>query len=33
MGHLVVLGVTPTRDTTSIFVVQMLRKDAKPVKP
>jgi hypothetical protein len=26
MGHLVVLGVTPTRETTSVFVVQVTRK-------
>jgi hypothetical protein len=33
MRHLVVLGVTPTRDMSSIFVVQVLRNGAKPVKP
>jgi hypothetical protein len=31
MGHLVVLGVTPTKDMTSVFVVQVLRKES--IKP
>ena len=31
MGHLVVLGVTPTKDTTSVFIVQVTRKE--PIKP
>jgi hypothetical protein len=31
MGHFVVLGVTPTRDMTSVFVVQVTRKEA--IKP
>src|SRR5262249_8783406 len=29
LGHAVVLGVTPTDGLTSVFVVQVLRKDAK----
>jgi hypothetical protein len=32
-GHLVVLGVTPTEGTTSAFVVQVLRKEAKKPTP
>lgn len=32
LGHLVVLGVTPTEAASSVFVVQVLRKDAKPGK-
>jgi hypothetical protein len=31
-GHLVVLGMTPTGNTTSVFVVQVSRKDAGPPK-
>jgi hypothetical protein len=31
MGHFVVLGVTPTKDMTSVFVVQVTRKE--PIKP
>jgi Bacterial type II/III secretion system short domain len=33
LGHLVVLGVTPTESTTSVFVVQVLSKDAKKPMP
>jgi hypothetical protein len=29
LGHLVVLGVTPTDASTSVFVVQVLRPDAR----
>jgi hypothetical protein len=30
LGHAVVLGVTPTEGITSVFVVQVLRKESKP---
>ena len=34
LGHYVVLGVAPTRDGTSVFVVQVTRPDTgKPAKP
>jgi hypothetical protein len=33
LGHLVVLGVTPTESTTSVFVVQVLSKEAKKPVP
>jgi hypothetical protein len=32
-GHLVLLGVTPTESATSVFVVQVLRKDGDKPKP
>lgn len=32
-GHLVLLGVTPTGSTTSVFVVQVLPPEAKPAAP
>jgi hypothetical protein len=32
-GHLVLLGVTPTGSTTSVFVVQVLPPEPKPVVP
>jgi hypothetical protein len=33
LGHLVVLGVTPNESLTSVFVVQVLPKEAKPAAP
>jgi hypothetical protein len=32
-GHVVVLGVTPTGSVTSVFAVQVLRKDAGKSPP